>query len=153
MLLPLIPPFFLQLATHFKQTYLSCISVWVNFNSDQHGWFYFTFHWIYIIQTNVISFERNLVILCLSICQKIKESSSGERITMNTVSSLMKEKQREDAVTTHPAINHHSYPLIITHWSKRVKTVFCLHMYCTVYTDKQMERVKIKQTGLIKSCV
>ena len=40
--------------------------------------FIFTFHWIYIIQNNVISFERNLVILCLSMCQKIKKC---ERIT------------------------------------------------------------------------
>ena len=59
-------------------TYLSCNSVWVSFNSDLRGRFYFTFHWIYIIQTNVIYFERNLFILCLSMCQKIKETSLGK---------------------------------------------------------------------------
>ena len=33
--------------------YLSCYSVWVSFNCDLRGRFYFAFHGIYIIQTNV----------------------------------------------------------------------------------------------------
>ena len=35
--------------------YLSCNSVWVSFNSDIRGGFYFTFHGIYIIQTSMTS--------------------------------------------------------------------------------------------------